>query len=76
MTIVHRSQQLFDSEKQPEIENEGEGSHTKVIWFSESLILKTLRKGGMSLQSAVCLGLHYNYSQESILFSENISLNI
>lgn len=50
MTIVHRSQQLFDSEKQPEIENEGEGSHTKVIWFSESLILKTSRKGGMSLQ--------------------------
>lgn len=74
MTIFHKSQQQFDSEKQPEIENEGEGSHRKVIWFLESLILKILRKGGMSLQCVWDFVIIISKNQ--CFFSENISLNI
>lgn len=58
-----------------ELEVKGKTAMSVDLLFSESLILKNVT-GREVCGSGVCLGLHYNDLQESILSSKNIFLNI
>lgn len=74
MAVAHRLQQRSDSKRQSGMGGKGEDSHTYVTLFSESSTVKTFW-GGEGRRSRLCLELYY-YSQESILSSDSIFLNI